>query len=121
MKRADLILIVIVLAASLAGFFGLRQVADVYYLEVIFDGQRVHYEPINESTNGELVIEEIGRVEIVITNGVVNVVSATANPNQICVYAAPISQTSWNPNIICAPNRLTIRIIGGSPIVDVVI
>lgn len=121
MKRADAILILVILAASIVGFFGIRQVSDNYFLEIIFDGERVHYQPITSDTNGVVVIEEIGRVEIEIVNGVVNVVSATANPNQICVYAAPISEASWNPNIICAPNRLTIRIIGGAPIVDVII
>jgi hypothetical protein len=121
MKRADIVLIVVILAASILGFFGLRQVSDSYFLEIIFDGERIHYEPLTDSTNSNLVIERIGRVEIIIVNGVVDVVSATANPNQICVYAAPISESSWNPNIICAPNRLTIRIIGGAPVVDVII
>jgi Protein of unknown function (DUF1312). len=96
-------------------------VSDTYFLEIIFDGERIHYEQLNESTTSNLVIERIGRVEIEIVNGVVDVVSASSNPNQICVYAAPISQDSWNPNIICAPNRLTIRIIGGAPVVDVII
>lgn len=121
MKRADIVLIVMILAASILGFFGLRQVSESYFLEIIFDGERIHYEPLTEATNSNLVIERIGRVEIVIINGVVDVVSATANPNQICVYAAPISESSWNPNIICAPNRLTIRIIGGTLAVDVII
>jgi len=120
-KRADLILVLIILAASIAGFFAIRQVADNYYLEIIFDGQRVHYQPITSSSNETIVIEEIGRVEISVVDGVVNVVSATSNPNQICVYAAPISESSWNPNIICAPNRLTIRIVGGAAPVDVII
>ncbi len=121
MKRADIVLIVVILAASILGFFGLRQVSDTYFLEIIFDGERIHYEQLNESSTSNLVIERIGRVEIEIVNGVVDVVSASSNPNQICVYAAPISQDSWNPNIICAPNRLTIRIIGGAPVVDVII
>lgn len=121
MKRADIILIVVILVASILGFFGLRQVSDTFFLEIIFDGERIHYEQITAASNSSLVIERIGRIEIEIVNGVVNVVSATANPNQICVYAAPISESSWNPNIICAPNRLTIRIIGGAPVVDVII
>jgi hypothetical protein len=121
MKRADIVLIVVILAASILGFFGLRQVSEAYYLEIIFDGERIHYEELTPASNFNLVIERIGRIEIQIKAGVVDVVSATANPNQICVYAAPISQDSWNPNIICAPNRLTIRIVGGAPIVDVII
>jgi hypothetical protein len=121
MKRADIILVVVILVASILGFFGLRQVSETYFLEIIFDGERIHYEQITESSNASLVIERIGRIEIEIKDGVVNVISATANPNQICVYAAPISQESWNPNIICAPNKLTIRIVGGVAIVDVII
>jgi hypothetical protein len=121
MKKADFILVAFILIASLAGFFLLRSSAETYFLEIIFDGQRIHYEQITPTTNDRLVIEEIGEVVIVIEEGVVDVVSATENPNQICVYASTISQDSWNPTIICAPNKLTIRIIGGAPIVDVII
>lgn len=121
MKKADFILVAFILIASLVGFFLLRSSSETYFLEVIFDGERIHYQEITESTNDELVIQEIGEVVIVIENGVVDVVSATENPNQICVYASSISQDSWNPTIICAPNKLTIRVIGGDPVVDVII
>lgn len=121
MKKADIILVAVILLASLAGFFLLRSSAETYFLEVIFDGQRIHYQEITPSTTDQLIISEIGEVVIEIENGVVDVVSATENPNQICVYASTISQDSWNPTIICAPNKLTIRIIGGAPVVDVII
>lgn len=109
---------------------------ETAYVEILYNGEVIEYFMLTDDLEKELVFEKDTEVDyyypadkdrngntierdetfrgynrVVIKDGYVDMVEADC-PDQDCVHMKPISKDSWNPNILCAPNRIEVRIVG---------
>lgn len=101
------------------------QLTDDLELEITFEkGQKVEYfYPADVDKDGNEVKrdeEHRGFNQIIVKDGNVDVIDADC-PDQVCVHHDSINKDSWNPSIICAPNRIEVRIVGVSVDIDGVV
>ncbi len=87
------------------------------YVQISYDGEVIEYFELTDDLDIELVFEYRGYNKVHIHDGQVDMVEADC-PDQDCVNMKAINVDSWNPNILCAPNRLEIRIVGITTEVD---
>lgn len=112
-KKADLVLAAILLAASFAGFLFLRPgKAGGGSVVVRVRGEIVAEYPLNEDR--EVIIPENAAAgsdynELVIENGEVFVRDANCS-NHLCIMQGRISRPGQT--IICLPHRMTAEIVG---------
>ncbi len=118
MKKKEIVIlaiVVVVLAAVLLlmnviGGSGQRK------LVITIDGQEYQTIALTEETNMHFTVETPDGVnEVVITNGVVDVVSADCH-NQVCVDTRPASKVF--DKIVCLPHKLILEIVGDNGEVD---
>lgn len=114
-KKADIILAVILIAAGLAASYALsfgQSAGDE--LAITVDGQRFGSYALME--DNEISINRDGHInKITIRNGVVSMSFSDCH-SQDCVKMAPISKTG--ENIICLPHKIVLEIEGGEAAYD---
>lgn len=112
MNRNDKILVAVLLVIALSFSF-------VYHYFVKEEGARVlitvdgkEYKNLSINEDASLLIEGVngGTNHLVIENGTVKMDEATC-PDQVCVYQREIE--SSGESIICLPNRVVVKIVGG--------
>jgi len=85
-------------------------------LEISIDGEKAQTIVLTEQTNMHFTIETpLGNNEVLITNGVVDVVSANC-PNQVCVETKPASKVF--DKIVCLPHKLILEVVGDNGEMD---
>lgn len=117
MKKGDIILVCIVLALGIAGFFMIKYMnrENGGTLTVTVGGEV--YETYDLSEDQEVSLDMEGwhnRFEI--RDGSVSMIEADC-PDQYCVNHAPIDKV--NETIVCLPHRVVLEITGGSEERDV--
>ncbi len=114
-KKADIILAVILIAAGLAASYALsfgQSAGDELVITV--DGQRFGTYALME--DNEISIKRDGHInKITIRDGVVSMSFSDCH-GQDCVKMAPISKTG--ENIICLPHKIVLEIEGGDAAYD---
>jgi len=116
-KKADLILLIIILALSVLGFVLLRKpVSENALVEISVSGEPT--QTYSLSTDAEYEIKtEYGYNIILVENGQVRVLD-TDCPNKDCMNFGAIS--GEGQIILCLPHKLSVRIIGGEGDLDAV-
>lgn len=117
MKKGDRIIILLVFVVAVVAFFFMRVNTDKYYVEIQYNGETVEYFELTDDLDLTLELEYEGYNKLVIHDGHVDMVEADC-PDQDCVHMQAITYDSWNPTIICAPNKIVVRIVGGNSEVD---
>jgi len=117
MKNGDKIIISLVIIVSLVAFFFMRQDSDKYYVEIQYNGETVQYFELDDSVERTIELDHEGHNVLVVKDGHVDMIEADC-PDQDCVHMQSITYDSWNPTIICAPNKIVVRIVGGEREVD---
>lgn len=118
MKKGDKLTILIVFLVAVAGFFFMRiDNSDKYYVEIQYDGETVEYFELTDDLDMTIELQYEGYNVVHIHDGHVDMIEADC-PDQDCVHMAAITYDSWNPTIICAPNKIVVRIVGGTSQVD---
>lgn len=117
MKKGDIIIISILVVVAFAAFFFMRVNSDNYYVEIQYNGDRVKYFELTDKVDEIIELDHEGHNVLVIKDGHVDMIEADC-PDQDCVHMQSITYDSWNPTIICAPNKIVVRIIGGEQLVD---
>lgn len=108
MKRADVILFVILLLIGIAGCALLLLFrSEGSFVSVMVDGKETVNYPLQKDGEYLIVSEDGGENLLCIENGYVRVSSANC-PNQDCVQHKAIS--SSNESIICLPHKVVITI-----------
>ena len=116
-KKADLILLVIILALSAAGFVFLRHSSDAQSkVEVTIDGQRYGIYALNQDSR-QVVSSNYGYNTIIIQDGQVWVEDADC-ANKDCMRFGKISKEGQI--ILCLPHKLAVRIVGGEVGIDAI-
>jgi hypothetical protein len=108
-KKADIILLILIVAAGLIISFGpLAKKAGGTDVTVTLDGDIYGIYSLAEDQT--VTVEKDGHTNvIVIEDGTVRMESSTCK-NQICVEHSEIDST--NESIVCLPNRVSIEITG---------
>ena len=109
--KGDLAAVAAVLGAALAlaaAFFLPRDATGQVLVEIRQDGAVVETCPLSQ--NRRIRVEEDYTNVIVVQDGAVWVESATC-PGEDCVHSGKISQKGRS--IVCLPNRVEIRLVGG--------
>lgn len=107
--KKDLLLIVVILAISAAGFavnYFINQKPAIY-LEVSIDGQIIQTLPLNQDTDLTIKCVDGGFNHLVIRNGTAWVDDASC-PDKICIHNGKIQLTGQM--IVCLPNRVIIKV-----------
>ncbi|XMB86559.1 NusG domain II-containing protein [Mycoplasmatota bacterium WC44] len=119
MKKGDLIIIAIIFIFAIGGFLYMKYSndSDKYFVEVTYDGEVVEYFELTDDVDKHFHLEYEGHNELVVKDGVVDMIAADC-PDQDCVHMEAIHIDSWNPTIICAPNKIVVRIVGGNNKLD---
>lgn len=117
MKKGDRITILIVFIVAIAAFFFMRLNTDKYYVEVQYNGETIEYFELTDKVSRTIELDHEGHNVLVIEDGHVDMIEADC-PDQDCVHMQSITYDSWNPTIICAPNKIVVRIVGGDSEVD---
>lgn len=118
MKIADRIIIGVVLVIAVVAFIVMRpNNDDKYYVEIQYNGETVEYFELTDDVDRTIVLDYEGHNVLVVHDGHVDMIEADC-PDQDCVHMTPITYDSWNPTIICAPNKIVVRIVGGDKEVD---
>lgn len=117
MKKMDIIIASVLIAISLISFLFLRLNADYYYVEITHDSEVIEYFRLTDRVEKTIELDHTGHNVVVVKDGMVNMIEADC-PDQLCVHMESITYDSWNPTIICAPNKIVVRIIGGDTVVD---
>lgn len=117
MKNGDKLIIGLILIIAVVAFFLMRTDGEKYYVEIQYNGETVEYFELTDDVDEVFELEYEGYNKLVVKDGYVNMVEADC-PDQDCVHMAAITYDSWNPTIICAPNKIVVRIIGGPSEVD---
>lgn len=111
MKKKEIIILAIVVAVlavvllimNVIGGQGARR------LVITIDGEEYQTIALTDQTNMHFTVETpYGNNEVVITNGVVDVVSADCH-NQVCVDTKPASKVF--DKIVCLPHKLILEIV----------
>lgn len=117
MTKADKILIIFVLIASLASMFLIKDMALNYtnkYVVISVNNETYKQYSFDESLNKEIVIQtEYGRNVVVIKDGFVYVSEADC-PDKLDVKQGKISEPG--NIIVCLPNKLVIEITGDNEV-----
>lgn len=115
--KADLILLIAILALSVLGFVLLRQTAaDNAYIEISIAGEVVETHSLNQ--DGEYEIKsDYGYNIIRAENGQVRMLEADC-PNGDCKSFGAINKEGQI--ILCLPHKLSVRIVGGGEGLDAV-
>ena len=109
--RGDIVLIVVLLLLSAAGFAGVNQFGfSGKHVVVEVNGVRV-LELSLENDIREVVTGPVGETVIVIENGSVRVEKSDC-PNHYCERMGSISRRG--ELVVCVPNRVVVSIKGGS-------
>ena len=109
-KKADLILLAIILVLSILGFILLRKTANANSkVEVSVGGQIVKTISLNQ--DGEYRIESDYGYNIILVSGGQVCVKDTDCPNKDCMDFGSISREG--EVILCLPHKLAVRIVGG--------
>jgi len=105
MKRNDLILLVILLAAGLGWLFAARTLVSYKGDEAVItvDGKEYGRYPLSE----DRVIEIGDSNEAEIASGTIRMTKADC-PNGLCLKQSPISRSG--ESIVCVPNKVIITI-----------
>jgi len=116
-KKADIILLVVILALSIAGFIMLRSSSnDDSIIEVSIAGEVTETHPLNVDAKYDIA-SEYGYNTILVENGQVKVIDADC-ANKDCMNFGAISQEGQI--ILCLPHKLSVRIVGGGGDLDAV-
>lgn len=98
------VLAVVVLGMNILGAQGARRMI------ITVDGEEYQNIALTQQTNQHFTVDTpYGYNEVVITDGVVDVVSADCD-SQVCVNTKPASKIS--DKIVCLPHRMIIEIVG---------
>ena len=109
-KKADLILLVAILALSILGYIFLRKTATPdAQIEITVAGQEYASYPLNKDATYNIKTN-YGYNIIVVNNGQVWVSEADC-PNKDCMHFGKM--TKEGQVILCLPHKLAVRIIGG--------
>ncbi len=121
MKKADFALIAILFVGIIGLFLYLNDFDKYvdYYVEVRYDGEVVDKYLLDDNLEFTKTYQYSGTNTVEISNGTVQIIDADC-PDLDCLIAK-ITKNSINPVIICAPNRLVVKIIGGKVLVDGVV
>ncbi len=109
MKKADIILLCVILFLGLAGIIGLMLVSKpAAYVSVTVDGEL--FGSYDLSKDQEVLIETAdgGENRLQIQGGSARMLSANC-PNQDCVWHKEISQS--NESIICLPHKIAVTVV----------
>lgn len=117
MRKMDLIIIIGIVIIALVSFTFIQLNTDKYYVEITYDGEVVEYFELTDNVDRVIELDYEGHNVVVVKDGIVNMIEADC-PDQLCVHMESITYDSWNPTIICAPNKIVVRIIGGETVVD---
>ena len=112
MKKKEIVIlaIVVVVLAAIMLVMNLLGGADSRKLVISIDGEKTRTIALTDQTNMHFTIDTpYGYNEVVITNGVVDVVSSDCH-NQICVDTHPASKVY--DKIVCLPHKLVLEIVG---------
>lgn len=117
-RRGDIFAIafVLALAAAVSAFFWFPGQSGEVLVELRQDGQLLGQYPLTQDRTVTVGGEYTNTV--VIENGAVWVETATC-PGADCVHSGKISDPGRS--IVCLPNRLEIRLVGGAGEVDMVV
>lgn len=117
MKKADLLLLAIVLALAAISLLIVREVgaAPAESVSVSVDGVVTAQYGLNEDRTFTVEAVNGGYVTVVVENGRVDVTSASC-PDKICVKHRPVSRTG--ESIVCLPGRVVITICGADNELD---
>jgi len=109
--RGDIVLVVVLLLLSAAGFAGVNRFGfSGKHVVVEVDGVKV-LELSLEQEAREVVTGPVGETVVVIENGSVRVEKSDC-PNHYCERMGPISRRG--ELVVCVPNRVVVSIRGGS-------
>ena len=109
-KEIVILAIVVVVLAAILLVMNLLGGADARKLVISVDGEQTRTIVLTDQTNMHFTIDTpYGYNEVVITNGVVDVVSSDCH-NQICVDTHPASKVY--DKIVCLPHKLVLEIVG---------
>ena len=114
MKKKEIILlaiVVVILAGALIVMNIIGAQSTSKKLVITIDGETYRTIELTEQTNMQFTIETPdGYNDVVITNGVVDVVSSDCH-NQICVNTKPAKDVF--DKIVCLPHKLILEIVDG--------
>jgi hypothetical protein len=112
MKKKEIVIlaIVVVVLAAIMLVMNLLGGADARTLVISIDGEKTRTIALTDQTNMHFTIDTpYGYNEVVITDGVVDVVSSDCH-NQICVDTHPAIKVY--DKIVCLPHKLVLEIVG---------
>ncbi len=104
--KNDIILLSILLAAALFGFFVLHPNTYGKYAAVIADGKEIARYSLAEDIETDISLLGVNR--LVIKDGTARIDSADCK-NQVCVHSDPIQNIG--ETIACLPHKLVIKIV----------
>ncbi len=108
---------IVVIAVTSLIIIKFSSISEDYFVEVTYNGDIVDYFELTDELDLTIEYKYLGYNKVRIQDEYVDVVEADC-PDKVDVLQAPINKDSWNKSIICAPNRLVIRIVGGETQVD---
>lgn len=122
LTNADVFIIgvLIVIALSVIGYLSIGKTYDKYYVEVTYNGDVVDYFELTDDLDFEVEYRFSGYNKMRVKDGYIDMIEADC-PDKIDVLMAPINYESWNRTIICAPNRLVVKIVGGEQAIDAIV
>ena len=112
-KKHDMIILAAVILLALCSLllFRLLNRESPAIARVAVDGNIIAEYPLNSDRTFTVNGIASGTVEVVISDGTVDVISASC-PDKICVKHAPISRTG--ESIVCLPSRVVISVEGST-------
>lgn len=111
MKKADFILIAIILLIGVGLFAGYR----TFYqqagssVEILVDGKLYKTLSLSEEQSQEILPEDGGRNLLTIRNGYADMVEADC-PDGLCVRQAKISHQG--ETLVCLPHKIVVKVTG---------
>jgi len=117
MKRLDIMIIVLIVAISIASLGILKMNSNKQYeekhAEIYVDGELIKTISFDDTTNAEpfTVKTELGVNVIKIQNGKVQIIDANC-PDELCIKDGPISKPG--EMLVCLPHKVVVEIKGYS-------
>lgn len=115
--EGKVIITIIVIAVTALFLMRFANKSENYFVEVSHNGEVVEYFELTKELDVIIEYNYTGYNKVLFQNGYIDVLEADC-PDKVDVLMAPINKDSWNKTIICAPNRLVIRIVGGEQTFD---
>ena len=112
MKKKEIVILVLFVCLLVAALLVMKLIGGqgARRLIITVDGETYKNIILTEQTNMQFTVEKLDGVnEVVITNGVVDVVYADCK-TQVCVNTQPASRVF--DQIVCLPHRMMIQIVG---------